>query len=170
MKIINLFGGPGVGKSSTAYMLAGYMKWKGLQAELVTEYAKDIVWKEAYNSLNNQIYVTAQQYNRLFILKNKVDYVVNDSPILLGLVYGKDEDPGVTNFKKALLDIHNSQDTLNVVLTRMKEYNPIGRVQSEEDACELDKIIKKMLDNNNIFYYELNGDENIYKDIFNLLR
>ena len=46
MKVINLFGGPGCGKSTTAADLFARMKLRGLSVELVTEYAKDVVWDE----------------------------------------------------------------------------------------------------------------------------
>jgi adenylylsulfate kinase-like enzyme len=43
LHVINLFGGPGTGKSTLAAALFTDLKMKGINAELVTEFAKDLV-------------------------------------------------------------------------------------------------------------------------------
>lgn len=55
MKVINLFGGPGSGKSTLAAGLFERMKIQGLSVELVTEYAKDMVWERRGNILDDQL-------------------------------------------------------------------------------------------------------------------
>ena len=48
--IINIFGGPGVGKSTVAADLFVIMKKEGYSVELVTEYAKELTYeKKRYN-------------------------------------------------------------------------------------------------------------------------
>ena len=44
MKVINLWGGPGCGKSTTAAGLFSIMKMRGHKVELVTEYAKELTY------------------------------------------------------------------------------------------------------------------------------
>lgn len=44
-KVINLYGGPGTGKSSTAGMLFAHLKLRGVNCEYVQEYAKDAAWE-----------------------------------------------------------------------------------------------------------------------------
>ena len=88
LNVINLFGGPGCGKSTTAAGLFHLMKLNEMNVELVTEYAKDLTWEERFGTLaNDQLYVFAKQQKRLQVLKNKVRYVVTDSPLILGLSY-----------------------------------------------------------------------------------
>ena len=65
MKVINLFGGPGVGKSTTASGLFYEMKKARLEVELVTEYAKDAVWEGRTSLLDDQIYIFAKQQRRI---------------------------------------------------------------------------------------------------------
>jgi adenylate kinase family enzyme len=65
MKVINLFGGPGSGKSTLAAGLFERMKIQGLSVELVTEYAKDMVWERRGNILDDQLYILAKQHRRL---------------------------------------------------------------------------------------------------------
>ena len=59
----------------------------GVNAELVTEFAKDKVWEESKAVFQNQQYIFGKQYFRLTRLEGKVDVVVTDSPILLSAYY-----------------------------------------------------------------------------------
>ena len=82
MKVINLFGGPGVGKSTAAAGLFYEMKKRQLSVELVTEYAKDMVWENRQNILDDQIYIFAKQQRRIARLRDHhIDWVITDSPI-----------------------------------------------------------------------------------------
>jgi len=51
---INLWAGPGTGKSTMAASIFAELKWNKIDCELVSEYAKQIVWEESYTKLNNQ--------------------------------------------------------------------------------------------------------------------
>jgi tRNA uridine 5-carbamoylmethylation protein Kti12 len=82
MVIISMIGGPGTGKSTLAAEIFARLKRDHYDVELVTEYAKDLTWNEAQKVLQNQVYVFAKQQHRFWRLKNKVDIVVTDSPIL----------------------------------------------------------------------------------------
>ena len=54
--IINLIGGPGSGKSTTAAGLFYKLKQMGIDCEMALEFAKDNVWEESLMTLNDQIY------------------------------------------------------------------------------------------------------------------
>ncbi|TYO65512.1 hypothetical protein FXV83_16395 [Bradyrhizobium hipponense] len=58
--VINLIGGPGSGKSTTAAGLFFLMKLAGLKAELVVEYAKELSYDENWSTLKNQLHVLAE--------------------------------------------------------------------------------------------------------------
>ena len=49
----------------------------------------------------------------------------------------------------------NKFDNLNFLLERGGEYQEVGRVQTEEEAKEVDKVVKNVLDTNNILYTPL---------------
>lgn len=142
-KIINLYGGPGTGKSTTAAHLFAQMKLQHTNVELVTEYAKDKVWEGSFNILGNQMYILGKQYHRLWRLLGKVDYVVTDSPLLLSLWYGRQYGDA---FKNIVHDIYKGMDNIDIFLTREKKYQPAGRMQTEEQAKEIDGEIRKILD------------------------
>ncbi len=150
MKVINLFGGPGTGKSTTAAGVFYYLKRQGVECELVTEYAKDLVWSERTNMFTHQDYIFAKQRHRLERLRDKVEYVITDSPLLLSLIYMPDSYVGSLHFSDFIKDVDASFDNENFLLRREKEYSPIGRNQTEEEAKEIDGDIRKMLSSHNV--------------------
>jgi len=88
MKLINLWGGPGTGKSTTAAGLFSLMKLKGYDVELVPEYAKDLTWEGHHNKLADQNYVFAKQHRRIArLVEHDLDYVITDSPLLFTIYY-----------------------------------------------------------------------------------
>ncbi len=94
--IINLFGGPGAGKTTCAWEIAAELKKKGYVTEYVSEYAKELVWNGEHEkldgSLQNQKLIYEEQKHRIDRLIGKVDFIVTDSPTLLSLAYLKEPD------------------------------------------------------------------------------
>lgn len=167
-RIINLFGGPGCGKSTTAAELFGAMKRKGYSVELVTEFAKRLVWEERLTTLhNNQAYVHGKQLHYLDNVVGKVDYVVTDSPTVLSAIYAPIGYP--QSFTAFVLDIFNRYDNFNIVLKREKPYVPVGRTQTEDEAKKLDVKISDWLTFVNIPFTVIPGDEFAVRSILNAL-
>lgn len=69
MKVINLFAGPGSGKSTTCAGVFSKLKLAGVNCEMALEYAKDKVWEQSFHTLDNQIYIFGKQLHRLWRLK-----------------------------------------------------------------------------------------------------
>lgn len=157
MFVINLFGGPGSGKSTTASGLFFEMKLKKIDVELVTEYAKKLTWQKRHNTLKDQFKVTAEQNHRMEILKDQVDFVITDSPIILGMYYSVNYFPDT--FPNFVYDVFNSYSNINFFINRIKEYNPKGRNQTFDEAVKADHGIKKILLDYNIPFKCLDGDE-----------
>lgn len=150
---INLFGGPGVGKSTTAASLFVEMKKAGLKVELVTEVAKDFVWEDRSTTLTIQPYITIKQFRNLVRLKGKVDYVITDAPILLGCMYADRYAPTLPlSYKQFIVDLHNQElnPSVNIVLQRSFEYDSTGRYQTKQEAEEFDNDIMRILNDNKI--------------------
>ncbi len=59
MTIINLLGGPGSGKSTTAAGLFNIMKTEGMSVEFAGEFAKDLTWSERKFCLTDQFMMMA---------------------------------------------------------------------------------------------------------------
>jgi hypothetical protein len=148
MRVINLFAGPGAGKSTTAYGLTHFLKVFGVNCEFVHEEAKEFTWEKRYMTLACQPYIFGKQMRNLWRLQDQVDVVVTDSPILLSLAYATSEWPD--SFKTYVVDQFNEFNNINYFLRRNnKPYLPVGRSQTAEEAGQLDqKILRIMLDNN----------------------
>lgn len=175
--IINLFGGPGSGKSTTAAGLFHKLKLTGAKTELITEVAKDLTWEQRYKTLENQFYVTAKQHHKIWrVLKYYEDHgikdsiIVTDSPLLLGISYNKNNAYSYQFFNNFVLTEFIQMSpfqtkNLNVFLERVKEYDSYGRNQIEEEAREIDDDIYDLLNYYNIDFIETQGDKNAPKKI-----
>lgn len=152
--IVNLFGGPGCGKSTTAADIFAKLKWEDINCELVTEYAKDKVWEGNFSTLDDQLYVFAKQHHRQWRLLNKVDIIITDSPLLLSIIYDHAKSAVL---HKLVLQRFNTFDNLNFVIDRQKSYQAAGRLQTFEGALEKDRQIKDILDQQNIPYQIVEG-------------
>jgi ABC-type dipeptide/oligopeptide/nickel transport system ATPase subunit len=155
--IINLFGSPGCGKSTLASYVFAKLKMLGINCELVTEFAKDKVWEKNNEALSNQIYIFAKQYYRITRCAEQVDVIVTDSPLALSPYYNKDPDIDKP-LKEIVFTISNKYDNINYFLRRVKKYNPIGRLQTENESNEYSIRIKEMLKANGISFKEIDGD------------
>lgn len=168
MKVINLFAGPGAGKSTIASDLFALMKWNKFEVELINEYAKDLTWEENLITLQDQLYVTASQNRKLWRLRGKVDYVITDSPLLLSTVYTpKDYMPN--HFSNMVNECFNMYENINFYIKREKDYNPNGRSQTEDEAREIDSRVLKMLDKFDHKYHVLLGNKEAKNEIFNYI-
>ena len=166
--IINLFGGPGSGKSTTASGLFHLLKLKGYKTELITEFTKDVVWEQRYKTLENQFYISAKQHHKIWrVLKYYEDHgikdsiIITDSPLLLGILYNKNNSVSYQFFNNFILteflQISPFQTTnLNIFLNRVKDFDPHGRVQSKEEAERIDDDIYDLLEYYNIDFHEVN--------------
>lgn len=143
------------------------MKIRDMEVELVTEYAKKLVWQKRHNTLQDQMYVTAKQNHRMNILREQVNWCITDSPILLGLHYSPLYYP--RTFPDFILDIFNSYNNINFFLKRTKKYNPNGRNQTEDEAKEADANIRTLLDTYKIPYSVIQGDRNAPKRIMEII-
>lgn len=163
--IVNLFGGPGTGKSTGAACVFSKLKMAGVNAELVTEFAKDKLWEEAHAPFENQLYMLAKQYFRITRCENKVDVIVTDSPILLSLIYNTDKERLGEDFEKLVKHIFNYYNSYNIFLHRVKPYNPIGRFQTEDESKGLDEDIKNMLIDCGVAFDIVDGNSEGYDEI-----
>lgn len=164
MIVINLFGAPGAGKSTGAAYIFSQLKLKGINAELITEFAKDKVWEENKEVFKNQAYIFGKQSFKMSRCKDKVDVIITDSPLFLSALYNTDEVLG-EDFNNVVLNVFNSYDNFNVFIQRVKPYNPIGRNQTAEESDALALELKNKLQEKNIPYLCITGEQASYDSI-----
>ena len=76
-KVINFIGGSGCGKSLMSALVFAELKMKHLSVEYIQEYSKQLVWANNMDLLNDQYHVSIKQYNRIKMMEDKVDYIIN---------------------------------------------------------------------------------------------
>ena len=170
MILVNLFGAPGAGKSTGAAYVFSKLKMAGVNAELVTEFAKDKVWEESKAVFDNQAYIFGKQYFRISRCYDKVDVIVTDSPLLLSILYNHDIVLGET-FNALVRRVFGSFNNLNFLLTRVKGYNPAGRFQTEQESDILALQLEGLLKQERVEYLNVPGSiegyDQIVEDIIN---
>lgn len=164
MIVVNLFGVPSAGKSTGAAYIFSQLKLNGINAELITEFAKDKVWENNTEVFKNQAYLFGKQSYRMSRCRDKVDVLITDSPLPLSIFYNKDAVLG-EDFNRTVMNVFNSYNNLNYLLLRVKPYNPIGRHQTEKESDELKQPMVDLLNNRNIKYSEHEGCVEGYDEI-----
>ena len=162
--VVNLFGVPGAGKSTGTAYIFSMLKMRGVNVELITEYAKDKVWEENTIAFKNQAYIFGEQSYRMTCRADKVDVIVADSPLPLSIMYNNDERL-TENFNRTVMDVFNTYNNLNYLLLRVKPYNPVGRHQTEEESNALSSPIICLLEERKIPYTAVAGDISNYDKI-----
>ncbi len=156
--VVNIYGGPGSGKSTTAAGVYAWMKSRNPQfhVELVREWVK--LW--AYERRNfgewDQFYICSQQMAQETSMLQHVPMIVTDSPILMGAYYTTLH--GCTyaeHLTKILLSYHNSHKSFDFMLRRNKVYVQHGRYQTEDQACKVDVDIRNFLQSLGVSYIEV---------------
>lgn len=163
MILVNLYGAPGAGKSTGAAYIFSQLKMAGVNAELVTEFAKDKVWKGSKAVFENQAYIFGKQYFRITRCAPHVDVVITDSPLLLSTVYNTDQTLGET-FNQLVRNVADSFNSKNYFIQRVKEYNPAGRFQNEQESDAIANQIENLL-NNQVEYKAIPGNPDGYHQV-----
>jgi hypothetical protein len=155
--VINLHGGPGVGKSTIMAGIFFILKDQHLSCEMASEYAKDLVYEKRNETFKDELYIFAKQWHRLFLLSGKVDYVITDRPLILTKYYS-----GAWGVKNDELDAlvvksFKSYNNVNILVDRVYPYEHEGRNQDAVLADKIQQGIKDDLDEEGIDYLEMPG-------------
>lgn len=152
MKVINMFGAAGSGKSTNSAGLAYELKKDGFKVELVTEFAKELCITKSEHLLENQIWVFGNQYHKMKYLSNDLDFIITDSPIMLSAWYGKKYNYQFESLYPLIKEVHNSFDNINIFLERAHSWDPYARVQSEEESNQDSTDLQNFLKENQISF------------------
>lgn len=175
--VVNLVGGPGSGKSTTAAGVFHKLKILGYNCEYVSEAAKDFTWEERHVAISVQPYVFGKQLIRMERVVSKVDVVITDCPLVLCSYYGQFLHPGKypDTFYDCVHEIAtNNFNNMYYFVERVKKYNPSGRNQTEDEANSVSADLKFLMDHVwGIPFQNIPGNEaavdHIVKDIVNVL-
>ncbi len=152
LKVLNFYGGAGIGKSTIAADIFSKLKRKGHKTELVGEYAKWLWYQNATDIVQDQLYLFAEQVHRLKTLERYgVEYAVCDSPLPLNIIYNNTPDE---LFDQLVMHEHAKFDNVEYLLHRNDEFISIdGRKETNLERAKVkDEEIKAVLDGAGISY------------------
>lgn len=150
--VINLFGGPGIGKSTVCAQMYADLKKRGVSCEMVREYVKDLAWEQRQLGPYDQLYITGEQIRREALLLGRANIVITDSPVLIGAEYARRYSP--KHVAKGALEAarayyrqvaEDGHEHIHVMLAREGEYTPEGRYQTESEARKIDQGLEALL-------------------------
>lgn len=161
LKVINLFGGPGRGKSTVRAGLFWLMKTHGFSVEEVPEYAKSLVLQgNTWQLQEEQLFIFAQQHHpQLLVARNGYDYAVTDSPLHLCPFYATLAPQHAYPELEPLVDAaYARHDNFNFFLTlealdsaeQPDAFEARGRLQSAEQASQVERALRQYLDGKGI--------------------
>lgn len=175
-KIINLFGGPGMGKSTITSGIFYELKKRNISCDNPYEFPKQVAWEENISQINDQLYIFANQHRGLVRSYGKVDFIILDSPILLSLVYKDGYGKGYPtslygeSFDKMVLDVFNQYPNINFLLNKeIDQYQPEGRFQDHIESPIFHDKIKNILETHKLPYIDVKVDDNSVNKIINLI-
>lgn len=145
------------------------MKKKDIKVEFTTEYAKELTFGKDYTKLSDQLLILGEQHHRMFRLTGQVDFIIHDSPFIMGVVYILD-DPHLPKdiYVQLVLSMFNSYENMNIFIERDTEniqYQEYGRRQNLQEAIQKDNEIKDLLDEHKIDYITIKAGKKCLKKI-----
>lgn len=152
---VNLYGGPGTGKSTTASDLFAEFKRKcvdgavDVQFELIQEFVKEWAWEKRSPEGFDQVFIFANQQRKEEIpLRGGVHHVFTDSPLFLGAAYARKYHSKTFNALISLAELHEEKyPGLHIFLDRGdRPYVGKGRYEDAEKARKMDAYIRSLLD------------------------
>lgn len=175
--VVNLIGAAGSGKSTLASEIFAKLKREGYNCEYVSEFVKKSVYENNMTILNNQLIILANQYYNMDILRDKVNIIVTDSPIILSIFYNQNNHSKENTFKipdeifkKLILYIHGTFDNLNFFIVRNHEYKREGRYQDEDQVKLEEAKLMNMMDKLNIDMQHLLSTDDCAKIIIDKVK
>ena len=175
--VVNLIGAAGSGKSTLASEIFAKLKREGYNCEYVPEFVKKSVYENNMTILNNQLVILANQYYNMDILRDKVNIIVTDSPIILSIFYNQNNHSKENTFKipdeifkKLILYIHGTFDNLNFFIVRNHEYKREGRYQDEDQVKLEEAKLMNMMNKLNIDMQHLLSTDDCAKIIIDKVK
>lgn len=157
--IINIYGGPGSGKSTCAAYIFSQLKMHNVNVELITEQTKVEAYKQNTEFFENQFYIDGCASYQIKQLFGNVDVIITDSPLRMNYLYALEHNK--PKLAEAILeDLEQYKNcTENFFIKRPDNFQQEGRVHSEEESKKIDKSIKNMLNKQHINFIEIENTE-----------
>ena len=164
IKRINIYGGPGAGKTAMASYLFHQLKTRHIIIEQVSEFAKTLAYQghEIVGFDQAWIFMT-QMHSEEIYLRHGANLTITDAPLYLMMAYIKRDcpwlysclEPIAAKFEEQYPSIHLYVERPSVELYQQK-----GRFEDFREACEMDMITRGVLDKHTRGYHIIKYDNN----------
>jgi hypothetical protein len=148
--IVNLFGAPSAGKSTISAGVFYKLKQRGVSVEIISEVAKEVVWRNDLPLLKNQAYLFGEQNRRQSIMVGKVDFLITDSPLPLSVIYAHEGYP--KSLEPFVIDVFKSYNNISFFINLGEHFEERGRVHGRSEALVKQEQIKNLLQTHDIHY------------------
>jgi nicotinamide riboside kinase len=157
--IVNIVGGPGIGKSTLAAALFATLKKRGILVEHVQEYAKELVWKRDFKTLANQDFVLAGQIQKLDFLVDQVKVIVLDGSLINGMYYNRRNGGSYQRIDANIIEYYNRFRNIVVCPIRKPfEFSQEGRLEGLDESKQIDIALRGILRELGEEYTEIDVD------------
>ena len=161
-RVINVIGGPGSDKSFYAAAILLQLNLQNRTVETIPDYAKSLVWQQNYQVLKNQYFIAQRQFEMLELLDGQVQFLITECSLPQILFYNETYPENICDIAKTrtqILDWHHQFDTINLLVERGdKKYVRSGRFQDEEQARDVDRGLRALLEREGIPFTTLTPD------------
>lgn len=170
MKVINLWGAPSAGKTTTLLGLGYLMKINKHKVEPAHEYAKDLVFEKNALTLMNQVAVLGEQFRRLERLSHAAgpEWAITDCPIPLMSIYRPDDY--FESFDKLVMELYDKNENYNFYLQNTGGFETMGRTHDEQQSQEKGDKMLSFLTTNGLPFEVIDTNPmspiEIYKRVF----
>jgi deoxyadenosine/deoxycytidine kinase len=161
---INLFAGPGAGKSTLASWLFAELKLRDYSIELVSEYVKSWAIEKRKIHPFHQVYFMGRQLEYEYrFLTNGVKHIITDSPVFLAATYARYYNSHlfeVANQMESIISTYEKKHpAINIFLNRGDYFQQEGRYHNREQAENIDRAVLSTLISNGVEFKEFNAED-----------
>jgi hypothetical protein len=170
-KVINFFAGPSAGKTTNAMSLAGMLKRDRKDVLYVPEFAMELCVAGRESELDDQLYLLGEQAHRLYMAKNRFEYVVTDGPLFHSMCYArlnlrKFDCRVAFKLEELTMLLVEQYDNVNFFVDRKhRTFRHLGRVHNEEESRALDTDIMVLLEEYKQKFTVISSAEEAYQHL-----
>jgi hypothetical protein len=161
-QVVNVIGGPGCDKSLITSAIIVFLKLREKTIEVIPDFAKSLVWQQNFEVLKNQYFIAQRQFEMLSLLDGQVQFLVTECSLPQVLFYNEnylDNICDIEKTRKQILEWYNQCNNINIFVERGdRKYIRTGRFQDEEQARNIDRGMRELLDREALPYTVLASD------------